>query len=330
DALPHRTLVARRPADRQPGGPRAARRDRQLVRATAGQALRRGPRRLRDGLELRDPLRQRAHPDRVAAHPPGREGERPRLDPALRAGPRDHAQRRRRGGRGGRRPHRPQHGLPRPQGHEDRRGRGAALGPRHRRGGRARRPRGLRPARDREAARLAQAGAARGRRRRAAARRGGGRRRAHLPPALGRRAAQGDAGLRPRRRARRLAARPGDRVGGHARGRAHPLGLRPHGLRGGHARPRRPGQPVALRAGARHARRRAGARGDPRRVELGARAGRRAPRPGPRGALPAQVPPVVRRAPRRAEGHAGRPPASGHAGRAARPHPVAENPSTGL
>ena len=60
-------------------------------------------------------------------------------DAALRPGPGRHARRRRARGRGGRRPDRPQHGLPRPEGLQDRRGRRAAQGPRHRRRGRARR-----------------------------------------------------------------------------------------------------------------------------------------------------------------------------------------------
>ena len=52
-----------------------------------------------------------------------------------------------------RRPHRPQHGLPGSEGDEDGRGRGAAVGPGHRGGGRAGRRRGLGAAGDREAAR---------------------------------------------------------------------------------------------------------------------------------------------------------------------------------
>src|SRR4051812_37316180 len=54
-ALPDRSLDPRRPADPQPRGARPAGRDRQLVRAPAGAPLRRRPRRLGDGLELRDP-----------------------------------------------------------------------------------------------------------------------------------------------------------------------------------------------------------------------------------------------------------------------------------
>ena len=61
-----------------------------------------------------------------------------------------------------RRPARPQHGLPGPEGDEDRRGRGAAQGPRHRGRGRPRRARGLRPAGHRQAARGDEAGRRRG------------------------------------------------------------------------------------------------------------------------------------------------------------------------
>ena len=125
------------------------------------------------------------------------------LGPAVRPRPRDHALRggdRRAGGRGH---HRHQHGLPRAQGLQDRRGRRDARRPRSRGGARDRRARGLRPPGHGQAARRPRAGGDRGRRRRAPARRGRRRRRPELPPALGRRAAQGRAGLRPRRRARR-------------------------------------------------------------------------------------------------------------------------------
>ena len=66
-------------------------RDRQLVRAPAGQALRRGARVLRDGLLARGPLPQREDLHRAAAHPSRRARRRPGRDPALRAGPGDHA-----------------------------------------------------------------------------------------------------------------------------------------------------------------------------------------------------------------------------------------------
>ena len=55
-------------------------------------------------------------------------------------------------------------------------------------------------------------------------------------------------------RARRGAARAGDRLRRHGGRRAHPLGVRAHRLRGGHAGPRRARQPVAVRAGAGRAR----------------------------------------------------------------------------
>ena len=100
--------------------------------------------------------------------------------------------------------------------------------------------------------------------------------------------------------------------GGRKRRRgAHPRGVRVHRLRGGHARPRRARQPVAVRAGAGHARRRAVARGDPRRVALGRRPCGGASRARARRALPAQVPPLVRRAARRGPRRAGRAPAGG-------------------
>ena len=63
---------------------------------------------------------------------------------------------------------------------------------------------------------------------------------------------------------------------------------------------------------------RAVARGDPRRVALGARPRRRAPRPGPRRPLPAQVPSLVRRAAGRGQGAPGGAAAGGHDRRAAR------------
>ena len=57
---PYRRLDARRSPDPQPCGASPARRNRQLVREVAGQALRRRTRGLRDGLELRGALPQRA------------------------------------------------------------------------------------------------------------------------------------------------------------------------------------------------------------------------------------------------------------------------------
>ena len=99
----------------------------------------------RDGVELRHPPRQREDDRRDAAHGAGGEARRAA---AVRAGPRRHAlccRLRRRAHR--RRHHRPEHGLPRPEGHEDRRRRGAHPRPGHRRGGRGGGARGLRPAR---------------------------------------------------------------------------------------------------------------------------------------------------------------------------------------
>ena len=112
---------ARRRADPQPRRARAAGRHRQLVRAPAGQALRRRAGRLGDGLELRASTtattktltRDAAHPSRGA--PAGRSsmqlfGQDPEV---MRSAARER-------GRGGRRPHRPQHGLPGAQGLQDR------------------------------------------------------------------------------------------------------------------------------------------------------------------------------------------------------------------
>ena len=104
-----RSLRDRRRRDRQPGPAGAAGRDRQLVRAPAGQTPRRRPRRLGDGLQLRPALPQRAHPARADADPPRRA---PGLGPALRPRRRGDALRRRDRRRGGRRPDRHQHGLP--------------------------------------------------------------------------------------------------------------------------------------------------------------------------------------------------------------------------
>ena len=122
-------------------------------------------------------------------------------DPALRARPGDHALRRRAGRRRRRRHPGPEHGLPGPEGDEDRRGRGDDQGPRH--GGRGRaapRREGSGPAGHREAARLDQEGRHRRARAGAPARRRGRRRRHHLPPAQRGRAPQGHAGLRPGQR----------------------------------------------------------------------------------------------------------------------------------
>ncbi len=111
-----------------------------------------------------------------------------------------------------RRPDRPQHGLPGPEGLQDRRGRGADRGSRHGRRGRAGRARGERPAGHREAA-LGPARRRPGRRRAGAApRRRGGRQRDRLPSALGAGPSQGHARLRPRRGARREPARSRDPV----------------------------------------------------------------------------------------------------------------------
>ena len=61
---------------------------RQLVRAPAGQALRRRARGLGDGLEPRDPLRQPQDARRAARRAPGRARGRAGRDPAVRPGPR--------------------------------------------------------------------------------------------------------------------------------------------------------------------------------------------------------------------------------------------------
>jgi hypothetical protein len=247
-------MAARGPDGPQPRGARAPGRHRQLVRAPAGQALRRGPGGLRDDLELRDPLREPQDARRAPRHRSPRArggGGWAGFHAAVRPGPRRHAHGRRARGRGGRRPDRPQHGLPGPEGLQDRRRRRAAQGPRHGRRRRARRRGGLRPARDRQAAR-------RGLRRRAPPRRGGRRGRHHLPPAHGQGPPQGPPRLRPGRRARPGASRAGDHLGRHAGGGAHPLGVRVHGRRGDHARPRLAREPVAVRAGARHPRARSG------------------------------------------------------------------------
>ena len=79
-----RPLGARPAAGPQPRAARARSPDRQLVRAPAGAALRRGAGGLGDGLELRDPPPQRAHLQRAAAHPSRGARRRTGLDPAVR------------------------------------------------------------------------------------------------------------------------------------------------------------------------------------------------------------------------------------------------------
>jgi O-acetylserine/cysteine efflux transporter len=70
DAESARTMGAGRDHDPQPGRARAAGRHRQLVRAPAGQALRRRARGQRDGLQPRDPLRQPQDARGAARRPP--------------------------------------------------------------------------------------------------------------------------------------------------------------------------------------------------------------------------------------------------------------------
>ena len=152
---PYRPLDARRGPHPQPGGAGAAGRDRQLVRAPAGQALRRRAGGLGDGLELRGALPQRAHLPRAAADPPRRA---PRLDAAVRPRSRRDGLGGRARGRGRRRPDRPEHGLPGAEGLQDRRRRGAARRPGARRGAGPRRGRGQRAAGHGEAADRAAAG----------------------------------------------------------------------------------------------------------------------------------------------------------------------------
>ena len=121
---------------------RAARRDRQLVRAPAGQALRRRASRSREmvsSFAIHHRNEKTMH--RAAAHPPDeRDGRGPvsiqlfGQDPeVMRSAAATVAER-------GRRPDRPQHGLPGAEGLQDRRRRGAAQGPRHARS-RSRAPR---------------------------------------------------------------------------------------------------------------------------------------------------------------------------------------------
>ena len=134
DALPHRPLDPRRPHARRTGVVLAplAGIGNWFVRLQA-QAPRRRARRVRDGLELRPRVRQRAHRARVPAHPPRRA---PGLDAAVRPRRRRHARGGGDGRRRRRRPDRPQHGLPGAQGLQDRRRRRAARRPRQ--GGRDR------------------------------------------------------------------------------------------------------------------------------------------------------------------------------------------------
>ena len=211
-----RPLGAGRAHAAQPAGPGPAGRHRQLVRAPAGQALRRRLRGLRDGLQLRPQARQRAHAARVPAHPSRRA---PGLDAAVRPRRRRHARGLRGGGRGRRRHRRPEHGLPGAQGVQDGRRRGAAgrsrQGGGHRQGGR----RGQRPARDREAAPGPAPRRPRGRGAGPAPGRRGRRGRHRLPPPPRLPAAQGQARLRPGRRAGGGAGRAGDRLRRPALGR---------------------------------------------------------------------------------------------------------------
>ena len=185
---------------------------------------------------------------RAAAHRPERARGRAGLRAAVRPRPRDHAL------RGGdrrarrRRHHRPQHGLPRAQGLQDRRGRRDARRPRHS-PWRSRSPRARAPG-SRSRSSCAPA-ASRGRRegvdvaRRLVEEAGVAGLSFHPRSAAVQ--PQGRARLRPRRRARRLGARPGDRLGRHGRPGPHPLGARAHRRGGGHARPRIARQPVAVR-----------------------------------------------------------------------------------
>ena len=101
--------------------------------------------RLGDGLELRDPLPQREDAARAAAHPPRRAAPVVASSCSART-PRSCARPPSTVAERGARPDRPQHGLPGPQGLQDRRGRGAARRPGPRGRGRARGARGQRPA----------------------------------------------------------------------------------------------------------------------------------------------------------------------------------------
>ena len=200
ERTPQRPLAARAPARPQPRRARAPGRDRQLVRAPAGQALRRGHGRLGDGVELRCALRQREDDDGDAAHRARRAHGRAGRDPALRPGARRHAQR---GGddraRHRRGLHRPQHGLSGAEGLQDRRRSGADRRPRPGRRGGDRGPRRLGPAGDGEDPQ--RAARRRPQRLRAGppARRRSRRRRDRLPSALGAGAPQGRARPGPRR-----------------------------------------------------------------------------------------------------------------------------------
>ena len=108
---------ARRRRDPQPRRARAAGRDRQLVRAPAGQAPRRRAGRVGDGLELRGPLPQRAYLPRAAADPSARST---RCRCSCSATTRRDGLGGRARGRRRRRPDRHQHGLPGAQGVQDR------------------------------------------------------------------------------------------------------------------------------------------------------------------------------------------------------------------
>ena len=138
-ALTDALSIGRRRAA-QPGRARAARRDRQLVRAPAGAPLRRRPGRLGDGLELRASTTATRRPaasccgSTRASATAGRSSiQLFGADPDVM---RSAAATRRRGGR---RPDRHQHGLPGAEGLPHRRRRGAARRRRPRGRGRARR-----------------------------------------------------------------------------------------------------------------------------------------------------------------------------------------------
>ena len=235
--------------DPQPRRARAAGRHRQLVRAPAGQALRRRARGLGDGLELRHPLRQRKTLDELLRiHPDERDRGPVSLqlfghDPeVMRCAAATVAARRRR-------PDRPQHGLPGAQGLQDRRGRRAAPRSRHRRGRGPRRARGLRPAGHRQAARRRHARRSEGSR----SPTGWSTRPASPPSASTRAPPPCTTRARPTTTSRpelvQTLPGAGDDLRRPARRRACPLGLRAHRRRRGHARPRLARQPVAVRAG---------------------------------------------------------------------------------
>ncbi len=166
-AVPDRRRRDREPRDRRADGGRLG-----AGVPPPGQALRRRPRLLRDGVGGRPDAQERAHArlpaDRAGRAPAGRAGVRLRSRGLRRRGA--HVRRR------GRRHRRPQHGLPRAQGDEDLVGRIAARGRRPRlpdHGGRRRRRRraGHGEASPRRAERLAQRARARPAARRTSARR---------------------------------------------------------------------------------------------------------------------------------------------------------------